>query len=350
MISIGRRFLTENRPPFLVAEISANHKKSLSRALKLVRMAAKAGFDAVKLQTYEPEEITIKSRKKDFLIKDKTSIWYNKNLYDLYQKGYTPKIWHKKIFDEAKKLGILAFSTPFDLESVKFLKRLKVPCYKISSFEITYLDLIRECAKTKKPIIISTGLAKLPEIKRAIYEIKRLGNDKIILLKCSSSYPANPKDINLKTLLDLKKKFKLEVGLSDHTLGSDIAIASIPYGVKLIEKHVTVNKQDGALDSKFALPISEFKNFVKSIQNTYEAIGKIKYGPTKNEKNSLSYRRSIYVSNKIKKGEKISKNNIKIVRPSFGMPIKYYKNILGKRTNKNFNPGDIIKFKYLEKN
>jgi N-acetylneuraminate synthase len=350
MIKIGGRTLTDSKPPFLIAEISANHKKSLSRALKLVRMAAKSGFDAVKLQTYEADKITLKSKKKDFRIKDKKSIWYNKNLFELYQKGQTPKIWHKKIFNEAKKLGLVAFSTPFDLESVEFLKKLKVPCYKISSFEITYLDLIKECAKTKKPIIISTGLAKFSEIKKAISEIKKMGNNKIILLKCSSSYPANPEDINLKTLLDLKKRFKLDVGLSDHTIGSEVAIASIPYGVKVIEKHVTINNNDGALDSKFALPIKEFSNFVNSIKNTHKALGKIKYGPTKNEKNSLSYRRSIYVSKNIKKGERISEENIKIVRPSLGMPIRYYKKILGKRTNKSFNPGDVIKLKNLKRN
>lgn len=350
MININGRALNDSSPPLLIAEISANHKKSLSRALKLVKMAAKAGFDAIKLQTYEADKITLKSKKKDFQIMDKKSIWYKKNLYDLYKKGQTPKIWHKKIFNEAKKLGLIAFSTPFDLDSVKFLKKLKVPCYKISSFEITYLDLIKECAKTKKPMIISTGLAKFSEIKKAISEIKKVGNNKIILLKCSSSYPANPEDINLKTLFDLKKRFKLDVGLSDHTIGSEVAIASIPYGVKIIEKHITVNNKDGALDSKFALPIKEFKNFVNSIKNTHKALGKIQYGPTNNEKNSLRYRRSIYVSHIIKKGERISKNNIKIIRPSLGMPIKYYKKILGKRTNKNFYPGDVIKLKNLKRN
>jgi pseudaminic acid synthase len=343
MIRIGNRIISHKRSPFLIAEISANHKGSFKRALKLIKLAAQSGFDAIKLQTYEPDSITLNSRRRDFLINDKKSIWNKKRLYELYKEGHTPKEWHKKLFTEAKKLKLIAFSTPFDLKSVDFLNELNVPCFKISSFEITYLDLIKKCARTKKPLIISTGLATLEEIKEAVNAAKSCGCKKIILLKCSSNYPANPKDINLITLLDLKKRFKTEVGLSDHTLGSEIAISSISYGATVIEKHITIKNDDGALDSKFALDSINMKNFVKGIKNTYLAKGQVKYGPTNNETKSLKFRRSIYVSKVIKAGERISNSNIKIIRPSLGLNIKHYPKVIGLKAKKKLKPGDRIK-------
>ena len=349
MIKIGNKIISHKRPPFLIAEISANHKGSFKRALKLVKLAAQSGFDAIKLQTYDPNSITLNSKKKDFLINDKKSIWNKKRLYELYKEGQTPKEWHKKLFAEAKKLKMLAFSTPFDLNSVDFLNKLHVPCFKISSFEITYLDLIKKCAKTKKPLIISTGLATFKEIKEAVKAAKSSGCKKIILLKCSSNYPANPKDINLITLNDLKRKFKTEVGLSDHTLGSEIAISSINYGVSVIEKHITIKNNDGALDSKFALDSRNMENFVDAIKNTFLAKGKVKYGPTKNEIKSLKFRRSIYVSKMIKKGEKISNSNIRIVRPSLGLNIKNFSKIIGFKAKKILKRGDRIKLKDLRR-
>lgn len=349
MIKIGRKKISIDSPPFLIAEISANHKGSLVRALKLVKLAADAGFDAIKLQTYEPEQITLNSKKKDFLIKDKKSIWNNKRLYNLYKSGHTPKKWHKKIFEKAKKLNLLAFSTPFDLESVKFLKKINVPCYKIASFEITYLDLIKECAKTKKPMIISTGLATFMEIKEAVKTAKKYGCKKIVLLKCSSNYPANPEDINLETLKHLRKTFKTEIGLSDHTIGNEIAISSLNYGATVIEKHITLKNNDGALDSKFSLDSTKIFEFVKAIKNTHLAKGKIKYGPTKNEVKSLKFRRSIYISSNIIKGEKITKDNTKIVRPSLGLPINKYSKVLGLKTRKNLFSGDRLNILDLER-
>lgn len=343
MIKIGNKIISHKRPPFLIAEISANHKGSFKRALKLVKLAAQSGFDAIKLQTYDPNSITLNSKKKDFLINDKKSIWNKKRLYELYKEGQTPKEWHKKLFTEAKKLKMLAFSTPFDLNSVDFLIKLNVPCFKIASFEITYLDLIKKCAKTKKPLIISTGLATFKEIKEAVKAAKSSGCKKIILLKCSSNYPANPKDINLITLNDLKRKFKTEVGLSDHTLGSEIAISSINYGASVIEKHITIKNNDGALDSKFALDSLNMKSFVDAIKNTFLARGKVTYGPTKNEIKSLKFRRSIYVSRMIKKGEKISNFNIKIVRPSLGLDLKNFSKVIGLKAKKILKPGDRVK-------
>ncbi len=349
MIKIGNKIISKKKPPFLIAEISANHKGSFKRVIKLVRLAAKAGFDSIKLQTYDPDLITLNSKKKDFLISDKKSIWNKKRLYDLYKKGCTPKVWHKKIFSEAKKLKLVAFSTPFDLRSVNFLKKLKVPCFKISSFEITYLDLIKECAKTKKPLIISTGLASYKEIKEAVHAARSSGCKKIILLKCSSNYPANPEDINLETLIDLKKKFQTEVGLSDHTLGSEIAISSVNFGASVIEKHITIRNNDGALDSKFALESAKMKSFVQAIKNTYLAKGRIKYGPTKNEIKSLKFRRSIYVSKFISKGERITKDNISVVRPSLGLEIKKFSKIVGLYSKKSLKIGDRIKISDLVK-
>ena len=343
MIKIGDKIISSKKPPFLIAEISANHKGSFKRAVKLIKLAAKSGFDAIKLQTYDPNLITLNSKKKDFLINDKKSIWDKKRLYELYKEGQTPKRWHKKLFTEAKKLKLLAFSTPFDLDSVDFLNQLHVPCFKISSFEITYLDLIKKCANTKKPLIISTGLATFKEIKEAVEVAKSSGCKKIVLLKCSSNYPANPKDINLMTLSDLKRKFKTEVGLSDHTLGPEIAISSINYGASVIEKHITIKNNDGALDSKFALDSSSMKHFVDAIKNTFLAKGTVKYGPTKNEIKSLKFRRSIYVSRLIKKGEKISNLNIQIVRPSLGLGIKNFSKIIGFKAKKILKPGDRIK-------
>ena len=344
MIRIGDKIISQKTSPFLIAEISANHKGSLSRAINLIKLAAQSGFDAIKLQTYDPDLITLNSTRKDFLINDKKSIWYKKRLYDLYREGQTPKEWHKKLFREAKKLKLLAFSSPFDLESVDFLNKLNVPCFKIASFEITYLDLIKKCARTKKPLIISTGLATFKEIKEAVKAAKSCGCKKIILLKCSSNYPANPMDINLMTLIDLKKKFKdVEIGFSDHTLGSEIAISSINYGASVIEKHITIKNNDGALDSKFALDSSNMKSFVKAIKNTFLAKGQVKYGPTKNEITSLKFRRSIYVSKTINKGEKITKDNIAIVRPSLGLNIKNFSKIIGSKAKKILKPGDRIK-------
>ena len=344
MIRIGDKIISQKKTPFLIAEISANHKGSLKRAINLVKLAAQSGFDAIKLQTYDPDLITLNSRRKDFLINDKKSIWNKKRLYDLYKEGQTPKEWHKKLFREAKKLKLLAFSSPFDLESVDFLNKLNVPCFKIASFEITYLDLIKKCARTKKPLIISTGLATFKEIKQAVKAAKSCGCKKIILLKCSSNYPANPKDINLMTLIDLKKKFKdVEIGFSDHTLGSEIAISSINYGASVIEKHITLKNNDGALDSKFALDSSNMQSFVKAIKNTFLAKGHVKYGPTENEIKSLKFRRSIYVSRTINKGEKITKDNIAIVRPSLGLNIKNFSKIIGSKAKKILKPGDRIK-------
>ena len=348
-LSVKNKFIGPNHSPFLIAEISANHKNDIKRVYKIINAAALAGFDAIKVQTYKAETITLKSNKKNFKILDKKSIWYGKSLHDIYSEGSMPWDWHIKLKNYCKKKKIIFFSTPFDEEAVDYLEKLNVPLYKISSFEITHYPLLKKIAKTKKPIIISTGMASKNEISLALKTLKKNGTKKIILLRCNSSYPAPLKESNLITIQDMLKYFRVNVGLSDHTIGSLNAISAIALGATVVEKHVTISKNDGALDSPFSLEIKDFKNFVENCKNTKKIIGKIYYGPSKREKPSLKYRRSIYVSKNIKKGEKITKNNIKIVRPALGLDVRLYEKILGMRAKKNLKIADIPKIHLLIK-
>ncbi len=336
-----------NYSPFIIAEISANHNQSISTALKIIKGAAKAGVDAIKLQTYTADTMTLNLNNKKGLIKDTNSPWYGKNLYKLYQRGSTPWVWHKKLFSFAKKLGLIAFSTPFDISSVDFLKKLNVPIYKISSFEITDIPLIKKVALTRKPVIVSTGMANMLEIKDAVKTLKQNGCKKIILLKCTSSYPCDAKDVNLATIPVLRNKFKCEVGLSDHTVGEAAAIASIGLGSTVIEKHVTLNKNK-SIDGSFSLDLKELKNFVKNLRAAKKSIGKIKFEPTENEKKNLKYRRGVVAIRDIKKNEKFTKNNIKCLRGMLGLEPKYYYRILNKNSKKFIRFGQPIKFNLIK--
>lgn len=342
-IKILSRSIGSKYEPFIIAEISANHNQSISQALKIIKGAAKAGVDAVKLQTYTPDTMTIK--KKNIII-DKKSPWKGKDLYELYKKGSTPWKWHKKIFSYAKKLGLIAFSTPFDASSVDFLKKLKVPLYKISSFEITDLPLIKKVALTRKPVILSTGMATFSEIQEAVKTLKKNGTKKIILLKCTSAYPTQEKDVNLSTIPVLRKKFKCEVGLSDHTIGEVSAIASIGYGATVIEKHVTLNKKK-SIDGIFSLDLDELNKFVKKIRLAKKCSGQIKFGPTKNELKNLKYRRRIVAIKDIKKDEKFSEKNIRCMRGVNGLKPKFYFKIINKKSKKYINYGEPIKIKHF---
>lgn len=348
-LAINKKFIGKGFSPFLIAEISANHKKDIKRVYKLINAASRAGFDAIKVQTYTENTITIKSNKKDFKILDKKSIWYGKSLHDIYKQGSMPWKWHIKLKRYCNKKKIIFFSTPFDETAVDFLEKINVPLYKISSFEITHYPLLKKVAKTKKPIIVSTGMASKREIKLALNTLKKNGAKNIILLRCNSSYPAPIEESNLKTITDMSKQFRLNIGLSDHTIGSVNAISAIALGATVIEKHVTVQKNDGGLDSPFSLEIKDFKKFVEDCKNANKVIGKVYYGPNKREKPSLKYRRSIYVSKRIKKGEEITKDNIKIVRPALGLDIKFYEKILGKKTRKYLKIADVPKLQYLKK-
>lgn len=348
-MKIGNRQISENKPPFIVAEISANHNNSLKRTLKLIDEAKNAGADAIKIQTYKPDTITLKSKKKDFLISDKRSLWYGKYLYDLYSKGSLPWEWHKAIFDRAKKNKIICFSAPFDESAINFLERLNCPLYKVASFENNHMPLIDKLIGLKKPIIISTGLTNLKDIKFILNNFKKKKFKNFVVLKCTSSYPAPEEDTNLKCIEDLKKRFKITVGLSDHTEGIGVAIASISYGSSLIEKHFTLNRNGGGLDDSFSINPKELKELVIESKRAWKSKGKIYYGISKSEKSSLIFKRSIYISKDIKEKEIFTKENIKVIRPNLGIHPKYYKFILGKKAKKKLFRANPLKLRDIKK-
>ncbi|MBI5701723.1 pseudaminic acid synthase [Candidatus Saganbacteria bacterium] len=327
------------KKPFIIAEMSGNHNQSLERALDIVRVAAKAGVHALKIQTYTADTMTLDLDKGEFFIKEPKNLWKGKSLYKLYQEAYTPWEWHKPIFTLCKRLGIIGFSTPFDETAVDFLEGLNVPMYKISSFEIVDIPLIRKVASTGKPIIMSTGMATVQEIREAIMAAKSAGSKEITLLKCTSGYPASPLDSNLLTIPDMRKKFRCDIGISDHTLGLGAAIASIAFGSTVIEKHFTLSRAEGGVDAAFSMEPHEMRQLVEESKNAWQAIGAVKYGPTVGEKISLKYRRSLYVTCDIKAGEMFTKENIKAIRPGLGLPPKYYDRLLGKIVKKNINKG-----------
>jgi len=331
-ITLGNEKVGKGYKPFIIAEMSGNHNQSLTRALEIVEAAVASGADALKIQTYTADTMTLDLESGDFQIKDKNSPWANNSLYKLYQKAYTPWEWHKEIFEKCKKLGILAFSTPFDETAVDFLEKLNVPFYKIASFENNDLPLIKKIAQTGKPIIISTGLATKEELKDAVNTAKENGCKELVLLKCTSSYPASPVDSNINTIPDLRKQFKCEVGLSDHSLGIGVALASVSLGAAVIEKHFTLSRKDGGVDASFSLEPKEFKELVVESLSAWQSLGKISYGPTISEKKSIQYRRSLYVSEDMKAGEVFTKKNLRRVRPGFGLPPKYFEKILGKKS------------------
>ena len=347
-IKIGKKIIGKNSRCLIVAEISANHNSKLSKAIKLIRLAAKAGVDAVKIQTYKPETITLNSFKKDFLIK-KNSPWSSKkNFWNLYKKGHTPWEWHKKLFKEAKKNNIEIFSSPFDESAVDLLEKLGCKAYKIASPEITHIPLITKVAKTGKPIIISTGLSKLDELTDAIKVVRNAGNNKIIILKCTSAYPAPTEELNLETIKDIAKKFKVHVGFSDHSIGNIAALTAVALGAKIIEKHFKL-KNNKSIDSFFSANKSDFSNLIFNIRQMEKAVGKINYNVTTSAKNHLVGKRSIYTSAKIKKGDIFTKNNIKVVRPCHGLDPKYYNYVLGKKSNCDLSPATRLRLTYIKK-
>ena len=336
-----------NRIPYLVAEMSANHCGNFQLAKKLISCAKKNGADAVKLQTYTPNTMTIKSNKKYFKIKN--GLWKGYNLWDLYNEAHTPLEWHKKLFDYSKKIGITIFSTPFDETAVDFLEKLKCPIYKIASFEMTDTPLIKKIASTKKPMIISTGMANLNEIETAYKIAKKYGAKDITLLYCVSNYPSKNSDFNLNNIKILKEKFKCKVGLSDHSKDNNIAIAAIAAGAEVIEKHIALDNQKKGLDIEFALKGKQIKKFKKAINETYQLLGKKEFYRSKSEKKSKLFRRSIFISKDIRKGEKFTNINIKRVRPSHGLAPIYYERLLNKKSPTNLYKGNPLKKSILKK-
>jgi len=341
-ITIGDRKIGLNHLPFIVAEMSGNHNHSLERALKILEAAAKAGAHAVKLQTYTADTMTLDIEKGEFYIDEPGNLWREQSLYKLYQKAYTPWEWHKPIFDKCKELGLICFSTPFDETAVDFLESLDVPCYKIAAFENIDIPLIRKVASIKKPIIISTGMATAAELDETVRTVREEGCDDIILLKCTSTYPASPKNSNLRTIPHMKELFKCHVGLSDHTLGIGVAVAAVAFGAVLIEKHFTLSRAEGGVDAAFSMEPEEMHALVIETERAWQALGEIKYGYVESEKNSVKSRRSLYVVKDIKAGERFTEENLKTIRPGFGLPPKYYHILLGKKVKKDVKKGTPV--------
>lgn len=342
-IRINDYFIGKNHKPFIIAEMSGNHNQSLDKALDIVEAVAKTGADALKIQTYTAETLTLNVKSGDFVINDSKSLWNGESLYDLYSKAYTPWEWHEPIFTKARELGLIPFSTPFDETAVDFLEELSVPFYKIASFENNDIPLIEKVASTGKPMIISTGMATVAELDETVRAARNAGCNDIVLLKCTSTYPATPENTNISTIPHMRELFNCQVGLSDHTMGIGVAVGSVVLGATVIEKHFVLNRSEGGVDAAFSMEPHEMKALVEETERAWKSIGTVKYGPTKAEMNSLQFRRSIYAAKDIKKGDKYTRDNIRVVRPGFGMKPKYYKGLLGKKAEKEFNFGDPIK-------
>lgn len=346
-IIINNVKIGKTHKPFVIAEMSGNHNQSLERALDIVEAAAKSGAHAIKLQTYTPDTMTIDASGGLFDINDATSLWAGRNLYELYKEAHTPWEWHQPIFEKAKSLGLIVFSTPFDESAVDFLETLNVPAYKIASFENTDWPLLIKVAKTGKPIIMSTGLAKLSDIDEAVNVLRNNGCKDLVLLKCTSTYPATPENTHLNTIPHLRDMFRCHVGLSDHTMGIGAAIAAVALGACVIEKHFTLRRADGGVDSTFSIEPEELKLLVIESERAYLAMGQIYYGVQKEETKSLRFKRSIYVVKDIKSGEVFTKDNLRVIRPGDGLQPKYYETLLGKKASKDINAGTPFSWETL---
>lgn len=330
-ITIGPYKIGTNHPPFIIAELSGNHQGSLKHALELIDAAKAAGVHAIKLQTYTPDTLTLDAQQPEFLIDDPASLWYGRTLYDLYQEAYTPWEWHEPIFTHCRNLGLATFSTPFDETAVDFLANLNVDCYKIASLEIVDIPLIRTAAKQGKPLLISTGGATLAEITTAVDAARQAGCQDIVLLKCTSAYPASPADMNLYTIPHLASTFGVLAGLSDHTLGIGVPLAAVALGCTVIEKHLTMDRAAGGVDSAFSLEPHEFELLVKESRVAWEALGRVSYGPLASEKTSLSHRPSLYFVEDLSAGEIVMAKHVRSVRPGNGLPPEDIDIILGLR-------------------
>lgn len=348
-ITISGRVIGPNHPPFIIAEMSGNHNQSLERALEIVEAAARAGAHAIKIQTYTPDTMTLDLNEREFHIGDSESLWAGRSLYDLYGEAYTPWEWHKPIFDRARELGIIAFSTPFDSTAVNFLEDLNVPCYKIASFENTDLPLIRRVAATGKPVIISTGMASIADLDETVRTARDAGCKDLVLLKCTSTYPAAAHDTNILTIPHMAKLFDCEVGLSDHTMGMGVSIASIALGARVIEKHFTLNRADGGVDSTFSLEPMEMKQLVVEAERAWQALGKISYGISKAEKKSIMFRRSLYIVKDLKAGDSLTSENLRAIRPGLGLPTKYLEILLGAIVNQDVKMGTALDWKMISR-
>ena len=347
--SFGLRGIGRNLPPLIVAEMSGNHNKSLDRALDIVEAAANAGVHALKIQTYTADTMTLDLNDEDFTVNDPHSQWAGKTLYELYDEAHTPWEWHRPIFDRAEELGIMAFSTPFDDTAVDFLESLNVPFYKIASQENTDINLIRRVASTGKPVVISTGMASKDELTETVDEARNAGCTELTLLKCTSTYPASPENTNISTIQDMRKLYNCEIGLSDHTMGIGVSVASVALGATMIEKHFTLSRQDGGVDSEFSMEPAEMRHLVEETERAWQAYGSVKYGATKAEERSLKYRRSLYVAKSIKAGEDLTATNVKAVRPGYGLETKYLEEVLGHKAINDISKGTPLSWDLIKK-
>ena len=334
--------------PFIIAEMSGNHNQSLERALEIVEAAARTGAHAIKLQTYTADTMTLDLKDREFFISDEKSPWKGQSLYDLYKIAHTPWDWHKPIFAHARKLGLICFSTPFDETSVDFLEKLGSPAYKIASFENTDISLIKRVAATGKPLIISTGMATQEELDESVDEALKAGCKDLTLLKCTSTYPATPKNSNLLTIPYLRDRYGCEIGLSDHTLGIGVAVASVALGATVIEKHFTLRRADGGVDSAFSMELEEMKELVEETGRAWESLGKVLVGPTEAEKPGITFRRSLYIVNDLKAGDILTKENVRAIRPGLGLPPKHLDQILGKKIKSSARRGTALTWNLLQ--
>lgn len=341
-ILIADRLVGQAHLPFIVAEMSGNHNQSLDRALAIVEAAAQAGAHAIKLQTYTADTMTLDLQENEFFIDDPNSLWEGSSLYKLYQQAYTPWEWHEPIIKRCRELGLIAFSTPFDETAVDFLESLEVPCYKIASFENIDQPLIRKVASTGKPMIISTGMASVAELDETVRLTRESGGKDIILLKCTSSYPASPEDSNLLTIPHMRELFDCQVGLSDHTFGIGAAVASVALGATFIEKHFTLSRADGGVDSAFSMEPAEIKQLVIETGRAWQAMGRISYGAGEKESSSLKFRRSLYIARDMCAGEVLTPENMRIIRPGYGLEPKYYDILLGKAIKQDVKKGTPV--------
>jgi len=345
--TIESRLIGSGAKPFIIAEMSGNHNQSLERALAIVEAAAAAGADALKLQTYTADTMTLDLDEGDFFIHDENSLWKGTTLYKLYQQAYTPWEWHKPIFDRCRELGMIPFSTPFDETAVDFLEELDVACYKVASFENTDIPLIRKIASTGKPMIISTGMATVSELDETVRAAREAGCQNLVLLKCTSTYPASPENTNLMTLPHMQQLYQCQVGVSDHTMGIGVAVGSIALGATVVEKHFTLSRAEGGVDSAFSMEPAEMRALVEETERVWRSLGRIQYGPTEAEKPSLKHRRSLYFVKDLVAGEVIGPEHVRAIRPGAGLPPKYLHTIIGRRAAKAIRQGTPASWELL---
>jgi N-acetylneuraminate synthase len=346
-MKIADRDIGLGHRPYLVAEMSGNHNQSLERAFEIVDAAAASGADAIKLQTYTADTMTLNLRAPGFVIEDPNSLWAGRQLYELYEEAHTPWEWHAPIMARAASLGLHCFSSPFDETAVDFLEGLGVPAYKIASFELTDLPLIRKVASTGKPVIMSTGMATLAEIGDAVLAARAAGCEQLMLLKCTSTYPATPQNTHILTIPHLRQAFGCEVGLSDHTMGCGVSVASVALGATFIEKHFTLARADGGVDSAFSMEPAEFRFLRDETERAWQSLGEVRYGPTRAEEKSLAFRRSLYIARDLKAGDVLTRENLRCVRPGFGLPPRHLDSLLGQRVGQDVTAGTPMRWDLL---